>query len=84
MDKQMKEKIKRILADSPKLLITEVTGEVYFQSLPKGEIAEIAALASESGELVFLIPTVKDYQEYVLWFTGSLPKMYEDDIVTEI
>ncbi len=78
MNEKIVKKIKRILADSPELLIAKVSGPVYFESLPEDEIAEYATIKSQSGEMIYLIPTVRDYQEYVLQITEELPDWFED------
>ena len=71
MDEKIIEKVKRILDDFPELLIAEISGPVYFDSVPEDKVVEFAAIRSHSGETIYLVPTVRDYQEYVLLITDE-------------
>ena len=69
MDEETKEKIERILNDFPYLLISEDAGDI-----------EHAAIVSRSGETIFIVPTIRDYQMYILDFADSVPDWLDNNL----
>ncbi len=84
MDGKVIEKIKRILDDFPELLVADVSGKVY-TTVPEDQVVEFAGIRSHAGEIFYLIPTIRDYQEYVLFITTEkIPAWFRDDKLKEI
>ena len=85
MDEKTIEKIKEILDDFPELLIADISGPVYFDSVPEDKVVDFAAIRSRSGEIVYLVPTVRDYQEYVLLVTTeNIPTWFKVNRLKEV
>ncbi|KKM16567.1 hypothetical protein LCGC14_1684520 [marine sediment metagenome] len=76
MDKKLQEKIRRILADSPELLYMETEYPGKFEGASD---IELVALKSKSGEEIYLRPSVRDYQEYVIVIESKLPTWVTKD-----